>query len=77
MATYKQIQDDVRSRYNRAVKTCWIAHVKELNGLATRKAPNRQSTDRRVAPCPERVRPLIEESMRRLGMLPAAVVEGA
>ena len=70
MATYKQIQEDIRSRHNRAVKTCWIAHVKELNGLAPRTAPNRRSPARRMVPCPEEIRPLIEESMRRLGMLP-------
>lgn len=68
MATYKQIQDDVRSRHGRAVKTCWIAHVKELNGLNPRKAPNRISRARQV-PCPVEFQSIIEESMRRLGML--------
>ena len=71
MATYRQIQDDIRARHNRAVKNCWIAHVKELNGLDPRPAPNRQSPSRRVYPCPDEVRPWIEESMRRFGMLPA------
>jgi hypothetical protein len=71
MVTYKQIQDDIRTHHNRAVKNCWIAHVKELNGLAPRQAANRQSASRRLHPCPEGLRPLIEESMRRLGMLPA------
>jgi hypothetical protein len=69
MATYQQIQADIRSRHGKAVKTCWIAHVKELNGLAPRQAPNRQSPTKRVHPCPAEIRPLIEESMRRLGML--------
>jgi hypothetical protein len=69
MVTYKQIQDDVRARYGCAVKTCWIAHVKELNGLDLRPAPNRQSDTTRVNPCPIDVRPLIEDSMRRLGVL--------
>ena len=69
MATYAQIQDDIRKRYGRTVKTCWIAHVKELNGLDLRAAPNRQSATSRVAPCPPEWRPVIEDSMRRLGML--------
>ena len=43
MATYKQIQDDIRSIHIVVVKSCWIAHVKELNGLQLRQAPNRIS----------------------------------
>jgi len=70
MATYKQIQLDIQTRYGRAVKTCWIAHVKELNGFLMREAPNRRSSDSRVHPCPVDMRPMIEESMRRFDMLP-------
>ena len=69
MATYKQIQQDIKKRHGRTVKTCWIAHVKELNGLNPRKAPNRLSAARREVPCPLEVRPLVEASMRRLEML--------
>lgn len=69
MATYQQIQDDVKIHTGRSVKTCWIAHVKELNGLPMRAASNRISQSARVAPCPDEVRPVIEESMRRLGVL--------
>ena len=69
MITYKQIQEDVRKRYGRSVKTCWIAHVKELNGLNPRIAPNRYSPLERKNPCPQHIRPLIEESMRRLGVI--------
>ncbi len=75
MATYKQIQEDIRQRHGITVKTCWIAHVKELNGLPLRAAPNRQSLDRRVAPCPPDARPLIEQSMCRLEMLPSTVAD--
>jgi hypothetical protein len=71
MATYKQIQEDVRGRYGQAVKTCWIAHVKELNGLTMRIAPNRHSLSARVHPCLAEVKPMIEDSMRRFGMLPS------
>ncbi len=69
VATYKQIQEDIKRRDGRTVKTCWIAHVKELNGLKPRKAPNRISPAKREVPCPEEFRPLIEASMRRFGML--------
>ena len=70
MATYRQIQDDIRKRHGRTVKTCWIAHVKELNGLPLRAAPNRHARSKREVPCPPKFRPLIEASMRRLRMLP-------
>jgi hypothetical protein len=69
MATYKQIQDDIRERHGRAIKTCWIAHVKEQNGLRVRTAPNRHSADARVYPCPVEVKAMIDDSMRRFGML--------
>lgn len=69
MATYKDIQQDIRKQTGRTVKTCWIAHVKELNGLNPRPAANRRSATKREVPCPVGVRPVIESSMRRLGML--------
>lgn len=69
MATYKQIQSDIRSQHGKTVQTCWIAHVKELNGLEVRSAPNRHSIQKRVKPCPNDMRPLIEDSMRRFGMI--------
>lgn len=69
MATYQDIQRDIKKRLGRTVKTCWIAHVKELNGLHPRMAPNRYSKAKREVPCPPEVRPLIEASMRRLGMI--------
>jgi hypothetical protein len=67
--TYKAIQADVRDSSGRTVKTCWIAHVKALNGLPIRQAPNRQSLNSRVHPCPDWARPLIEDSLRRYGVL--------
>ncbi|TDR16746.1 hypothetical protein C8D91_2652 [Marinicella litoralis] len=68
MATYKQIQNDVKINNNKSVKTCWIAHVKELNGLNPRRAFNRKS-NKRVYECPDDKRLIIEESMMRFGML--------
>jgi hypothetical protein len=38
MAIYRQIQESVRTRFGQVVKTCWIAHVKELNGLPRKDA---------------------------------------
>lgn len=69
MATYDQVQEYVRAHYGRTVKTCWIAHVKELNGLPVRTAPNRFSLESRENPCPDRFRPMIEEAMRHFGMI--------
>lgn len=70
MATYKELQADIQSRQGRVVKTCWIAHVKELNGLSPRQSANRISPSLRKYPCPAEFRPLIEQSMQRFGMLP-------
>ena len=36
---------------HRYVKTCYVAHVKAMHGLVTRKAWNRQGPERLV-PCP-------------------------
>ncbi len=69
MATYAQIQDHIRIRYGKTVKTCWIAHVKEMHGLTTRAAPNRLQASKRVHPCPDWARPLIEEAMIHAGMI--------
>ena len=69
MATYKDIQEDVRKRHGRTVKSCWIAHVKEFNGLKPGISSNRISKTKREVPCPPKFRPIIEESMKRLGML--------
>jgi len=70
MATYAEIAAYVRGRYGRTVKTCWIAHVKELNGLPLRTAPNRMPGTVRKYSCPAWARPMIEHAMRQFGMLP-------
>ena len=68
MASYKEIQDYVRSRNGFVPKTCWIAHVKAQNGIPTRTAPNRQGVGR-VEPSPPERRQAIEQAFRDLGML--------
>jgi len=52
MATYKEIQDWVKKQYGFSVKTCWIAHAKDICHLNPRKAPNRQDPNLRTNPCP-------------------------
>lgn len=47
--TYAQIQKWILANYGFTVKTCWIAHVKELSGLSVRPAHNRKSLDKREA----------------------------
>ncbi len=69
MATYQEIVEEVLREENRWVHTCWIAHVKELNGLNPRRAPNRFPGETRVNPCSGWARPLIERAMQRLGVL--------
>ena len=66
--TYRDIQVDIKSRFDRSVKTCWIAHVKELNGLNPARAPNRLAANRKY-PCPDWARPLIEDSMIKSGLI--------
>ena len=67
MATYKDIIKDIKIRHGVTVKTCWIAHVKELNGIRTKKTWN--SANKRKHPCPAGKRILIEQSMKYFGMI--------
>lgn len=69
MATYDQIRNDVQEKHGRYIRDCWIAHVKEQSGLPLKVAHNRQSKERRAKPCPADVKPLIEATMRRSGMI--------
>ena len=69
MATYKEIQEDIRHRHHVTVKTCWIADVKRQHGLTKRMASNRLDPMRAKYPCPQDKQALIEESLRRFGDL--------
>lgn len=51
MATYKEIQKWVQKKYGWQPKTCWIAHCKELKGLPTGSAWNRNGPGKN--PCPQ------------------------
>lgn len=67
MATYDEIREVVKRKHPIYAKNCWIAHVKELNGLPLRS----RRTSPRVVPCPDRWRSAVEDAMRELGMIPA------
>jgi len=67
MPTYKDIQNEVKRSAGFVPKTCWIAHVRELNGLPVRQAPNRHDPNSRVVPCPPGKRKAIENALRKLG----------
>ncbi|MEM7716717.1 MAG: hypothetical protein AAF349_24680 [Cyanobacteria bacterium P01_A01_bin.68] len=60
--TYKQIQDYIQNKYDKTIKTCWIAHAKELCGLPLKSSPRSQSNKPRVHPCPNWALPLIKEA---------------
>lgn len=69
MATYKEIQKHIKRQYGFTIKTCWIAHVKEMCGLLPRMAPNRHSSKRRLEPCPpSKVQP-IKEALNHFNMI--------
>lgn len=62
MATYEQIRKYVKEEYNESVKTCWIAHVKEMNGIVD-KNTNRQN------PCPNNKIKFIENALQHFAMI--------
>jgi hypothetical protein len=64
----KAIQAFVKEKYGFSVKTCWIAHVKELSGLEVKPAPNRKGPER-LNPCPPNKRKAIEEALKHFGFI--------
>ncbi|MCL6545556.1 MAG: hypothetical protein K6T61_10035 [Bryobacteraceae bacterium] len=69
MATYPEIQMEVRRRFGYTPKTCWIAHVKAIHGLTRGISPNRIDPHRRKHPCPPNKRADIEEVLRYFKMI--------
>jgi hypothetical protein len=69
MATYKQIAEYVKKTFDETIKSCWIAHVKELCGIPVRAAHNRISPDVRQNPCPPEKINLIKEAFRHFDMI--------
>lgn len=70
MATYKQIIEwiKVSPEYGFTVKTCWIAHCKELAGIASAKLAH-YNTNRRMNPCPIERQSAILDAFAHFGML--------
>lgn len=69
MATYKDIQREVKNKHGFVPKTCWIAHIRSDYGLTKHKAHNRIDGSKRKHPCPPDKRPAIEQAMRSLKMI--------
>lgn len=76
MATYEEILAMCKDLYAKqhpeaqrgpGIKTCYIAHAKELFGMP--KKP-RTATRPRECPCPPEKLPLIRQAFIALGMLP-------
>ena len=62
MATDTEIQKFVQRHHGFIPKTGWIAHVKEIHGILTRREANRARRGRNIEPCPGEKR---EGSKRR------------
>ncbi len=60
MATYKDIQEWVRSHCGFVPQTCWIGHCKEINKIPLIRTPPKK----RVKPCPSKKQPCIERAFR-------------
>lgn len=67
MVTYSEIQDYVREKHGKVVKTCWIAHAKELCGLNPKLSSRRKGD--RVYPCPDEKLPWIKDAFIHFNML--------
>jgi len=69
MATYKEIQEYIKEKYGYSVKTCWIAHMKEVCGLPVRMAYNRYSPDARTHPCPAENQAAVRDAFEYFKMI--------
>ena len=69
MDIYKEIQHYVKGKYGFTVKTCWIAHAKELCGLPVKISHRRIDPNRRVNPCPEEKLPPIKDAFKHFKMI--------
>lgn len=69
MATYKEVQAHVKSRYGYLPKSCWIADIKASHGRTNRISPNRIDPMVRLHPCPPNKRDGLEAAMKSFGMV--------
>ena len=65
-ATYQEIQKWVQKHHGFVPETCWITHVKDLNGLQSRSTSNVIES---IDPCPFEKRAPIAQAFRHFGML--------
>jgi len=68
VATYKEIQDYVKTTSGYTPKTCWIAHCKEIYGLEPKISPNRHDIGKRKYPCPKEKQEDIKRAFQFFGM---------
>ena len=66
--TYKDIQSYIEMKYGVTVRTCWIAHVKEADGLTRGSDSKRKGRDR-IHPCPDKHWDKIVDALRFFGIL--------
>ncbi len=65
--TYKNMKAWIELKYGIVVKTCYIAHVKELCGIQTRNVWNRCGD--RIYTCPEDYVHMIKDAFRHFGLI--------
>jgi hypothetical protein len=66
MAGYKRERGYVREKYGINVETCHVADVKASLGLTRGQAHNRIDSGSKVKPCPEHLRPMVDEAVRHV-----------
>lgn len=69
MATYKEIQNYVKSKYGFQPKSCWIAHMKELCNIPAKISHNRYDLTKREKPCPVDKQTAIMDAFKYFGMI--------
>ncbi len=62
MATFQEIQNYINVKHGKVVKTCWIAHAKQINGIPLVTASQWHLDSIRNFPCPDEILPLMNEA---------------
>lgn len=68
MTTYSIIKKQIKEQYCFVPQSCWIAHVKEMCDVKTRKVHNRHG--KRKKPCPVEYVGSIRNVLIELGVVP-------
>jgi len=66
-ATYLEIQEYIKKKHNRVMKTCWIAHAKEICNLNPKRSHRRKG--KRVYPCPDDKLIWIKDAFKHFKMI--------